>query len=259
MGKKLYERKCRHCGDLVTFYHGEKMTICPSCGQGDYIKPETETTLFLLQKEWMEKKDKKILGEMYIILIKYVKSKIKKILNGVVLYDEDKLEEKAIDSVNLLMEYYLTKEDFFIQTSFMGYITRQINSTLYNKSVRFADSIESLNYIIDESNKKELGENLKLDPVYEQQMTDDFIFNENNEVDLVNGVCKLVADIHEEILKNHSNYLSLTTLVGIFHYMNRCGDEYKNNFYDKYGRNKVKTYTEQAMMIIMDFIKDHEK
>jgi hypothetical protein len=256
MGKKLYERVCRHCGAINTFYHGEKLEFCSSCGENDYIKPETETKLFLLQKQWTETRDKKILGDMYVILTKYVQSKIKKILNGKVIYDDDKLEEKATDAVNMLIEYYLTKEDFYIQTSFMGYVQHQIRSTLYNKSTRFADNVESLNYVIGDNNR-ELIDTIVIEPLYENSLNNAFMIQETDEDDLINGVLNILEGINTRIRTNHGHSMSILALVGTYHYMKRATDFYKNKFYDMYGRNILKDFVENTMMLIHKFIKDN--
>jgi len=257
MSRKLYKRICRHCGANVEFYHSEKPDVCPECGISDFVKPETETKLFLLQKKWLEEKDKPSLGKMYVILCAYVKSKIKKILNGVVIYDEDKLEEKAVDSVNLLMEYYLTKEDFKIESSFMGYLTKQIKSTLYNKQTRLLDATESLNAIIDDSSKKELQDIIDVTPIYENSLNYDFIFDDHKENDLINGITNIVQEVHNQIVKNYSFTLGLLVLIGIHHYINRRPEEFREKFYTRFNNTKTKDFVEKAMVVILQFIKEN--
>lgn len=256
MGKKLYVRTCRFCGSEISFYHGEKSEMCLNCGNGDWTKPDTETKLFLLQKRWIETRDKDVLSEMYTILLGYVKSKIKKILNGTIIYEEEKLEEKAEDSVTLLMEYYLTKEGFQIDSSFMGYLTKQIKSVLYNRPQQFADSVESLNYILDLNSGKELIDTVEIHPIHENSMNSDFVFKSQREDDLVLGIMKIVEDIHTEVFLNDSGTRPICLLIGIYHSMGRKSEDYMNSFYERFGRNRLKVYVEETMKMIHKFIKD---
>ena len=57
-GKQYYRNTCRTCGSHIEYTHGKKPLVCPKCGDPDYIKPITETRLFLLQKKYMQKEIK---------------------------------------------------------------------------------------------------------------------------------------------------------------------------------------------------------
>ena len=66
-GKQYYQNTCRACGKHIEYTHGDKPVICPYCGEEDYIKPLTETRLFLLQKTYLENRNDEVLWSMYIL------------------------------------------------------------------------------------------------------------------------------------------------------------------------------------------------
>lgn len=150
---KKYNKVCAYCGEDITYQRGEKPDECPFCGKERWLKPETETELFLLQKEYLEIRDNEILGKMYLILKSYASSIIKKIISGKFRYDFDWLEMKAHDATNSLLEYYLVKPNFKVNSSFGAYLQWKVKEVLY--MYKDEEQHDSLNQHLKDNNHKE--------------------------------------------------------------------------------------------------------
>ena len=253
---KKYIKRCRHCGKSIEYYHGDKPLVCPYCNESDFIKPETETDLFLFQKQWLRTGDSKYIGEMYKILVPYARSMIKKMLNGICIYNEDQLLEKATDATTQLLEYYFTKPGFTIESSFMGYLVRPIQYVLYNAKLKRNEENISIHSLIKTTDKE------IIDVIQDDEHPDEFITEfeyTGHHNDLISGLLKIVNDVSEEIRDNYDCSKSLINLIGIFHYIKGKSTEYKNGFYNTFNRYQTKDFVEKTMMLIMQFIHDSEK
>jgi len=232
MAQRVYKKKCRHCGSLLEYFHGEKEEICPKCGMGDYIKPETETELFLLQKKYFETRENKYLGNIYSILVKYGMSKIKKILKGNIIYSTDKIEECAHNSATKLIEYFLKNPDYKIDTSFMGVLTKQIQSVLYDKKVRKIEDIDSLNEHFERSEKEKIDFTefqSVFNPIHEE-------FNEEQHYgdNLVKEIISLLKSSLIQISKNYDLLTSMRVQMGLIHSIKqRKNEKLLNRFYQE--------------------------
>ena len=114
-GQQFYRSTCRSCGGIVEYAHGEKPSHCPHCKEDDYIKPVTETRLFLLQDKYLKTRDDSILWSMYILFKEYSVSMIKKSLPSTFSYHYQDVEEKAGDLALIMFEQYKNKPNFQIQ------------------------------------------------------------------------------------------------------------------------------------------------
>jgi hypothetical protein len=250
-----YRKKCRHCGEWIEYFHGEKEEICPKCGMNDYIKPETETDLFLLQKKYLDTRDKKYLGEIYKILVKYGASKIKKMLNGNVIYSVNKIEECSHDAATMLISYFLQNPDFKIETSFMGFLTKSIEFVLYNKKQRRVEDIDSLNAHIDDADKDKLDlfqfESL-FNPIHDEFNEENY-YGDNITVELIS----LLRGITKEIKKNYGGAIALKNLIGILHSV-KCKRNEKmiSEYYNLYGGYELKSMVDKTLLILHKHIKN---
>lgn len=209
---KRYNKICAYCGVSISYRRGEKPDSCPGCGKERWLKPETETKLFLLQKKYLKTRDSYILGSMYLILKSYASSIIKKVVSGKFRYDFDWLAMKAHDATNRLLIYYLAKPNFKVEQSFGSYLQWKVKEVLYtNKN---EENHDSLNQLLRDSNQKEFQDLVYLNgykPVfgktisdYEERMEQEKYFIE----DLMNLIERQLIKI-----KLKSIHLSLITCV----------------------------------------------
>lgn len=265
INNKKYKKNCCFCFKPVSYSKGEKSPTCPHCGKLDYIKPPTEYRLFELQHQYFElrKSDnidtqKIILGDMYVLLQNYAKGKIKKIIKNQVHYDDDKLDEKATEVAELLIEYYLTKPSFKIESSFGGYIGWQIKSVLYNPKDRFRDSIQSLNEIVTDNGKERI-ELQSFSPIIENSMNYNYIQRLHKSDDLIQGIQKIITHINCEIKDQYNSYMAMAVLIGIYISICKKSDNYKYSFYDKFGGIELRDLVDKSMMLILKFLRDHSQ
>jgi hypothetical protein len=265
--EKLLHGICVFCGEEISYKKKEKPSNCPKCGggndKGEWKKPPTETILFTLQREYFKNKnvDKvkadRALSEMYLVLKDYAEGKIKKLINGKVFYSEDKIEEKAIDIANCMIDYYLSKEGFRIDNSFGGYLDWQIKSVIFNISDQEEDQVDSLNDHINDTDK-EMVELSNFSPVFESgTLTSEYLDSFHHAEDLKNGILRIIDDVIKEIQKEFSPFIAALVLIGISHYVAGKSEDFKNKYYQNFGGNQTKLFVDQAMALILEFIKTY--
>jgi len=259
----LYKRTCAYCGKTVQYYHSEKPEYCPYCGAYNYIKPKTETTLFLLQKEYLEHgRDNEVLGKMYLILKDYAKSMIKMQLqkSGMTKYNYDDIDMKASDSATLLLEYYLTKPAFKIEQSFGGYLKDKVKQALYNKTEQREDSYASFNSLLSDSegHAEEIGE-------LKEQLNFNYIFGDQDkyrkrilsEKELVDGIHRIIAKITETVTESYNRKDSLLLLIGMYIRINNTNNSTMDNYY-KYFGSVYKDFIDASLLLLYEFIKESQ-
>lgn len=255
-GRVVYESTCALCGKVVSYIHGEKPELCPYCNQEDYIKPKTETRLFRLQDQWLDTRDKEVLGSMYLIMVEYAQSLIKKSLPPTFIYHYDKVDEKASDAANLIIDYYLSKPHFKIEKSFGGYINTKIREVLWNKKDQEEDNHESIYQVVSDDVDKEILEVtdvLGLNSLFGN--FEEYVQRERDKDYMLQGLKSIVKSISERIKNDHGNYYQIITLVGINYFIRNQSDMIK--FYDIYKDEKVKQLIDKSMLIVYEFIKEH--
>jgi len=259
----LYKRTCAYCGKTVQYYHSEKPEYCPYCGAYNYIKPKTETTLFLLQKEYLEHgRNNEVLGKMYLILKDYAKSMIKMQLqkSGMTKYNYDDIDMKASDSATLLLEYYLTKPAFKIEQSFGGYLKDKVKQALYNKTEQREDSYASFNSLLSDSegHAEEIGE-------LKEQLNFNYIFGDQDkyrkrilsEKELVDGIHRIIAKITETVTESYNRKDSLLLLIGMYIRINNTNNSTMDNYY-KYFGSVYKDFIDASLLLLYEFIKESQ-
>jgi DNA-directed RNA polymerase subunit RPC12/RpoP len=215
-GKVFYNVICVYCGKRVTYPHSKKPTTCPFCHSKDFRKPATETHLFLLQNKYLQTRDKKYLGEMFILLKNYASSIIKKMLPRSFIYHYDKVEEKASDAASYLIEYFLTKPNFKIEMSFAGYLRWKIKQVLFNKKEQLDEkNVSSYNALFSTDNKDliDISEIIKASPISKQET--EYYNEEQTKTDLIEGIEKLIDRIIYEIRTQYSFLDALIILMGL--------------------------------------------
>lgn len=259
----LYKRTCAYCGKTVEYYHSEKPEYCPYCGSYNYIKPQTETKLFLLQKSYFEHgRDKDILGKMYLILREYAKSMIKTELkrNQMTRYTYDDIDMKASDAATLLLEYYLTKPAFKIEQSFGGYLDNKVKQALYNKKEQREEIHTSYNSLLTDSDghSEEIGE-------MKEKLNFKYIFGDEEEYrkrvlsekELINGIHKIVTTIAETVTKNYNKKDSLLLLIGMYVRLQHTNNSIMDNYYRYFG-SIYKEFIDSSLLLLYQFIKESQ-
>ena len=255
-GRVQYESTCALCGRVVTYAHGEKPLVCPYCSQEDYIKPKTETRLFRLQDEWIRTRNNEVLGSLYLIMVDYAQSLIKKSLPATFTYHYSQIDEKASDAANLIIEYYLSKPHFQIEKSFGGYINTKIREVLWNKKDQEEDNHESIHSFINDEVDKEILEVtnvLGLDSLFGD--FEEYTQRERDKDYMLNGLKSIIKSISTKILKDYGAYYQLITLIGIKYFIENQSDMKK--FYAIYSEKIIKKLIDKSMLIVYEFIKEH--
>ncbi len=264
-GKIEYEKICVYCTKDVKYFHGKKPQVCPHCGESDYIKPPTETRLFLLQDKYFQNRDSKYLSEMFIILKTYAASIIKKNLPKDFIYHYDQLDEKAQDAATLFIEYYLVHNNFRVEKSFGGYLQWKVKEVLWNKKLQREEDHESLNYLSTKAWKdsdhaqvidRTMFANMK--PLYGADEDHTLVPHINNTEDLILGIESIINGSMIEIKKLYiSNYYILIILFGICLIMEGKTDVYMDKFYHYFG-SEIKKDVDKIKLLIYRFIKERE-
>lgn len=259
----LYKRTCAYCGKTVEYYHSEKPEYCPFCSAYNYIKPDTETKLFLLQKSYFEHgRDNEILGKMYLILREYAKSMIKTELkrNQMTRYTYDDIDMKASDAATLLLEYYLTKPAFKIEQSFGGYLDNKVKQALYNKKEQKEDIHSSYNAIISDNNGhlEEVGE-------MKEALNFSYIFGDEDEYrkrilsekELLDGIHKIISRIVFTVTENYNKKDSLLLLIGMYIRLRNTNNSVMDDYY-KYFGSVYKDFIDKSLLMLYQFVKESQ-
>jgi hypothetical protein len=258
-GKTKYEKICVYCTKEVTYFHGRKPQQCPHCGADNYIKPPTETDLFLLQSKYHKTKDQKYLEKMFIILKSYAASIIKKNLPKDFVYHYDKLDEKAQDAASLFIEYYLVHDNFVVEKSFGGYLQWKVKEVLWNKKAQREEDHESLNstFMSDDSHSKELLDVTTfahITPLY-GTVEDHTIDKTTDQNDLVEGIMNIIEQSMIQLYKLYSKTQALLILNAICLTMEGKTDLYMDKYYHQFG-SFLKEDVDLVKLLIYRFIKE---
>jgi len=255
-GKKLYKKVCSYCGNEVSYNHSYKPVTCPHCNARNWSKPPTETQLFLLQKQYIDTRDKKYLGEMYMILVSYISSMIKRMLSGNYIYDSDFIEEKSSDAANLLIDYYLSKPEFIIQQSFAGYLRDKIKEVLYSDADE--EIHESLNAHFEDNDKEAIDyvSQYNYQPLFQQDKEFNSPEYTYRDKDIIDGVSTILDNVFDEIKANFPPLAYLSLIVATNHMINKQTEEFMSKFYTEYGTNLSET-VQKILFIIFSFLKEY--
>jgi len=257
----LYTRTCAYCGTTIEFLHTKKLTHCPNCGKEGYIKPYTETQLFLLQKLYIENRDQQYLGDMYLIMYDYSKSILKKLLPASFTYNYSDLETKAHDAVIIIIQLYLEKKEFKIENSFAGYIEFKVKEVLWNKKTQREDDHSSLDALIassDNSNTSTLGETFPIDK--SSPMFNDLELSKQQsieKVNLVESILKVITNIMQIVKKEYGYKDALLLIIGLWIEINNSSSLLdRSNFYEVYKSN-TKQFVDKSLLFIYEYLQDN--
>ena len=251
---------CVYCAKEVIYPHGEKPAQCPHCKSTHYIKPPTETKLFLLQKKYLETKEQRYLAEIFNILKEYAASMVKKILPNEFKYHYDKIEEKAEDAASLFIERYLTHSDFDITTSFGGQLQFKVKEVLWDRKLQGEENHESLNMPIsneDDANESEFIDTAtiaKMKPLY-GSVEDPTVDLEREKADLVHRIERTVDSYMIDLKKRESNCFSIKVLLGICRAIEEGSDFNMDEFSHLFGE-ALNEDVENIKQLIYKFIKE---
>lgn len=262
-GKTKYEKICVYCGKEVVYFHGKKPSVCPHCGSLDYIKPPTETHLFLLQKKYLENGNQHYLDKMFEVLQVYAVSIIKKMLPRDFKSHYDKVDEKAHDAASLLIVDYLTHPigEYVIEASFGGYLRKKAQQVMWNKKLQNEERHDSLNRVIDPSSDSDkemlsISEIMNIEPLY--GTTNDHVNDSyNDKIDISDGIFSIIDSIISTIKQEYGYVVALQTLYGISIRIDKGNNHDMNEYYHLFG-SVLKDLIDKSMLMVYQYIKDME-
>jgi len=258
----LYYRTCAYCGNVVTYYHTNKPTHCPYCGASKFVKPKTETTLFLLQKKYFDSgRDPAVLAELYKKMKPYTISLIKKGPLKNFYYEYDDLDIKASEATSLVIEYYLAKPAFKIESSFGGYLNYKIKEVFYNKVDQKEDQMLSLNGLIPNQEGKtkevqDLSMQMNLQPIFYDE--NKHLRYERNKKEVLEGVYKIIDLIYNTARQELSVKDATFVILGILIRVQKDGLRNIDAYYHLFG-SKYKKHVDKALLFLYEFIKESEQ
>lgn len=245
---------CISCKKKIN-YDLIKPDRCLYCGDIYYDKPATEHDLFLIQHQYLtNNRDPKYLGTMYPIISLYTKKLMLDKIKGKIFFQPAQVEEKCLDLVGKIYEYYLRSDSWKIGSSFAGCIKFVMRDVLYNHKRRNEDSRESLNLSIDEKGNEILDNIVGFGLI---SLADDRI---NIDEEFLKVSKEILNNIHVliDMFSNICNQKlgSLTTykiLCGINHLLERRIDRFMDKYFDVVGRD-TKKYVEFFYIKIYDYL-----
>lgn len=258
---KLITKNCTICGAEISWQHKHKPKQCPVCGEVYFDKPKIEIDLFKLQNAYLENYNKDILGDMYVVLVKYSKNLIKNMIHNSYHMDKDILNIKAHEAATKFIEYYLTNKNFKMDKSFGAYLKYSIKNVLY--AVKKIDKkTTSLNSILDESNHSELEtiiESLNIKTIYNNRDREDE--NEktiNESIDFTNDIYSLLEESIKRLKQHYKISHIIKVLIGVKLHFYKISSNKINDYYS-INNNDVKENVEKIMMLIFQYLKSMER
>ncbi len=246
---------CARCGGDVP-KADVKNTSCPICGYGtkssEWKKPPIETALFLLQKDYLETRNRDLLGSMFLILYKYAHGMVKRSLGGKVIYSEDMLHEKATDAANSMIERYLEEHDYKVRDSFAGTLWKQVLSILYKYKLKKIESTEILHGMENQTDHKIFHEAMSLTRYtpFEKTIEDK---------SLLSSIITAIDEGIDAVELNFGKKRAAYVLLGVYYYITtnttKKGEKTIHQFYDHFGGETTKELVDALMVDILQIIK----
>jgi predicted RNA-binding Zn-ribbon protein involved in translation (DUF1610 family) len=253
-GRQYYKNTCRSCGKHIEYKHGDKPAICPYCGEEDYIKPLTETRLFLLQKKYLKTREDEVLWSMYVLFREYSASLIKKSLPSTFTYHYQDVEEKASELALIMFEQYKNKPNFEIIKSFGAYLNSKVPQVLWNKREKNEQSHTSIYAHVCEGEHEviHMTDYFGYDPIFKEY--NEYFKEKQKTKDLYDGISKLLSTIFDRIKDNQDVYYYILSMIGICRFIKKSGRI--EEFYEAFG-SKVKPLVDKTMVLIYQFLKEY--
>lgn len=255
---RSYQKMCTVCSYLVEYHNRNKPEVCPSCGDPYWDKPKDERDLFLLQEEYMETRSEKDFLAMYNKIKTYARNVIVGKIRNSYRMSQDLLEEKIDDLSQIMLEKYLSDENYCVKYSFGGLLKRIANGVLYSK--KNEESNESLEKSIwggDIELQDQFlsvgGKSLAMD---DMDFTD-AIFNKDEYV--VETLYKSVEELATKLRETgrHGTYDSLIFLIGVRHFFNNIDYRINDQFLSMFPA--MKKTTDKAILEMKKWLKNNRR
>lgn len=197
---------------------------------------------------------KKVLADMYLKLRIYSIKIIKKLMKNKFYLDRESLKEKASDSANKVIEYYLTKPEFIIEASFAGYLIWPIKSSLYGNKKQETEL--SLDYVVErgeDDSHQYLLSNYG-DPLVAHLYNPEMKIEDETQ-SLVNALALQLNKITQRVIKEFGPSKALYNLILLENKFSQKSDKFINYYLDTLP-TIVKTNYENSLFILFKYIKD---
>lgn len=253
--KKIRERKCQHCGEIVRYSYGETPQKCPFCGSPYWNRPREEYKLFTIQDEYIASgMDKSKLAPMYEILVFYAENIIKRAIKGKVLFSPELLNEKAQDVALQFFEMFYKREGYLVQLSFGGILSKIALGVLYNPKVKQNDDMLSLDFELDE--RRKIGDTTTRfmeDGPEKDRLNEDVydVYERDNPSEVLDPIMKVVIEERDHIREDFSMEDSLLFLAALRILLLKNSRCTIDEFYNYYG-DSVKQDVENTLSRIHD-------
>lgn len=235
--RKIKFKKCTICSHIVKWEWGNKPERCPHCNAIKYDKPPMEAKLFNLQDKYLETRDNEVIGEMFPIMKEYARRIVLQNLAGNVRYDEFKLDTKASDTANKLVEYYLSKPGFSIYQSFGYYLDRIAKQNMFAKKLKDQDQYEFSMQEYAERHEENANALDSLEYSSEGRMTDWYEEIENNiNLDFVlDETMRYFNTLADALRKAYGYHTAMMQMILLWHFIRGASKRFFNKFWKLYG------------------------
>ena len=261
---------CQLCGYKFSMIDPEKRKewhesnfTCPSCGEDYVMLPETERVLRKIQdKYFAEGRDDKYLSEMYVILISYSKSMLKKHFSNRLHDFEGALDYYAHTSAQLLVMRYKQKDDFIITVSFGQFLIKKIYEAVFGKMEHsffgevnigkdkkgnmLKGTVDTLNYEFKDGSIVEY-EDTKKSVIDNIEETED-------KRNLCIFLCQLIYNVREKCYSKGENY---ARLMAVDSHLTK-NSSYADKLFEVYGNEGRETYSATMDLVKECLIKDSQ-
>lgn len=238
MEKKVRERNCQHCNQVVRYSYGETPQECPFCGSPYWNKPREEYKLFSIQDEYIDSgMNKEKLIPMYEVLVFYAENIIKKAIKGKILFSPEVLNEKAQDVALNFFEMYFKKEGYVVKTSFGGILSKISLGVLYDPKIRMADESISLDIELNEKNSlSDIAPSIVTEEEKEKFSEDVYqAYDKNNPLQILDTIEDVIRSQVKFLKEDFSKEDAFLFLSALCLRLRKRDRNCLNEFYDYYG------------------------
>lgn len=261
------EKTCSYCFELVSFDVGKKPVECPYCGKRGWKKPKTERYCFYYQKlyfHYRELDDKfkadKYLSQLHKLLSEYAEGMIKAKINGVKKFNFDDLKEKSNDVAFLVIQEYLKKPEFSIETSFGGFMNFKIRQVLYSKEQQFQDDLLSLNYVV-ESDKEmiDMLETIEHEQIYNQDFGAEYFIELEREKELVDSVWSIIDGVSQELTFRYGGNIAINYKLAMKSFVDGKGRIHIDNFCTMHEGLELKVIVDDSIDAVRELLLNYNR
>jgi len=205
----------------------ESVYQCPNCNIDYCILPPTERDLRHLQAAYLKSRTNKDLIAMVKILHSYCGSLIKKSFSNKI-QEPGKLEYYVHHAVTFLIEDYLSKPNFSIQTSFGGFLIHKIRQAIFGKPEHDMDA-DSMDFMFDDGNQVQYSDH--------KDCVIDSLHKRTEKEHIAKKLSELIYRIEDYCSSREENYIRLLNVHNHLYAGENNPDKFFN-CYDKTGKMK---------------------